>query len=132
LPTLLRELVPDDTENGAIIRSASEKLVRLCKCYMEDGQDAETLAELVERFGIDMNGDDIDADALDARVERVYRTVPRALELCLKRRSTLDFDDQVWWAVQLKLPVEKFDVVMIDEAQDTNKMQQELVKLACP
>jgi superfamily I DNA/RNA helicase len=132
LPTLLMELVPDDNEEGTIIRSASAKLVRLCKCYMEDGNDTEVLSELVERFNIDMNNDSAEMEEVDARVDRVYRVVPKALELCLKRRTTLDFDDQVWWTVSMKLPVERFDLVMVDESQDTNKMQQELIKMACP
>jgi len=132
LDVLLNELVPDDNEEGVIVRSAAAKLVGLCKCYLEDGTDEEALSELVERFNIDMNGDCVDQEELDARVDRVYRVVPKALDLCLKRRSTLDYDDQVWWVVKMKLPVERFDMVMVDEAQDTNKMQQALLQMACP
>lgn len=132
LPTLLQEIVPEDNEEGNLIRTAAAKLVRLCKCYMEDGKDEEVLSELVERFNIDMNGDTFDQEEYDRRVERVFRTVPLALNLCLSRRATLDFDDQVWWTVKLGIPVERFDVVMVDEAQDTNKMQQELIRMACP
>ena len=132
LATLLTELLPDDTEEATIIRSASAKLVRLCKCYMEDGTDQEVLSELLERFNIDVNGDCNDYEEIDRRIERIFSLVPKALDLCVKRKSTLDFDDQVWWVVKMRLPVERFDIVMIDEAQDTNKMQQEMVKLACP
>jgi superfamily I DNA/RNA helicase len=133
LPTLLQEIVPDDNEEGNLIRIAAEKLVRLCKCYMEDGKDEEVLSELVERFNIDISGDtSYDQEEYDRRVERVFRAVPAALHLCLSRRATLDFDDQVHWVVKLHVPVEKFDVVMVDEAQDTNKMQQALIQMTCP
>ncbi len=132
LPTILTEILPDDTEAAGIIRIAAGKLVRLCKCYMEDGKDEEVLSELVERFNIDINGDCADFEELEERTTRIFQIVPQALDLCLKRKSTLDFDDQVWWTVRMKLPVERFDMVFIDEAQDTNKMQQELVKMACP
>lgn len=132
LPTLLLELVPEDTAEGNIVRTATAKLVRLCKCYMEDGKDMEVLSELIERFNIDTNGDDISEAQYEERMDRIYRAVPKALDMCLNRRATMDFDDQVWWTVKMRLPVERFDIVMIDEAQDTNKMQQELVKMACP
>jgi len=132
LPTLVQELIQEDTAEGNIVRTATVKLVRLCKCYMEDGKDEETLGELSERFAVDFNGDDCTPEQLDARVERVYRAVPKVLDMCLNRRATMDYDDQVWWTVKMRLPVERFDIVMIDEAQDTNKMQQELVKMACP
>lgn len=123
LPTLLSELVPQDTDEGATVRQAANKLVRLCKCYMEDGTDQETLLELMERFNIDV---------VDDLVDKVFEVVPRALDLCVKRRSTLDFDDQVYWVVKMNLPVERFDMVMIDEAQDTNRMQQKLIEMVCP
>ncbi len=132
LSVLLTEILPDDTEEAGIIRYASDKLVRLCKCYMEDGRDGEVLSELIERFNIDVNGDCMDYEQVERRTEKIFEIVPQALDLCVRRKSTLDFDDQVYWVVKMKLPVEQFDLVMIDEAQDTNKMQQELVKMACP
>lgn len=132
LPTLVQELVQEDTNAGNIIRNASVKLARLCKCYLEDGKDAEVLNELVERFNVDLNGDDCDDEQMESRVERIYKVVPKVLERCLSRRATMDFDDQVWWTVKMQLPVEQFDIVFVDEAQDTNKMQQELVRMCCP
>lgn len=133
VPTLLTELLPDDTAEAGIIRSASEKLVRLCKCYLEDGKDEMVLAELVERFNVDISSDDDeDYEALESRMEKIFQLVPLALDLCLKRKTTYDFDDQVWWVVKMGLPVEKFDIVLVDEAQDTNRMQQELIKMCCP
>jgi superfamily I DNA/RNA helicase len=132
LPTLLAEMLPEDTAAENTVRYATERLVRLCKCYMEDGKDADTLVELAEKFNIDFNGDDITPEQLDERIDRVHRLVPRVLDLCLNRRATLDYDDQVWWTVKMRLPTERFDIVLVDEAQDTNKMQQELVKMVCP
>jgi ATP-dependent exoDNAse (exonuclease V) beta subunit len=32
----------------------------------------------------------------------------------------------------LNLPVERFDMVLVDEAQDTNMMQQRLIEMVCP
>lgn len=132
LITIITEILPDDTEEAGIIRSASAKLVRLCKCFMEDGTDDMVLDELVERFNIEVNGDTKDVEEMDRRIKAVYEIVPKALELCVSRRSTLDFDDQVYWVVKMGLPVEKFDLIMLDESQDTNRMQQKMIEMACP
>lgn len=131
LPTIVNEIFPEDTEGAVTTRNAAIKLARLCKCYLEDGTDQEVLSELVERFNVEVNGDCQDSEELERRTNRIFEIVPKALELCLKRKSTLDYDDQVWWTVNMKLSVERFDVVFVDEAQDTNKMQQKLVEMAC-
>jgi superfamily I DNA/RNA helicase len=131
LPTIITELLPEDNEESLIIRNATAKLVRLCKCYMEDGKNQDVLSDLTERFNVEINGDCGDYEEVEKRTKRIFDLVPQALDLCLKRKTTLDFDDQVWWTVNMKLPVEKFDLVFIDESQDTNKMQQKLVEMAC-
>lgn len=130
LEGVLIELYPDNDE-GFIIRNAAEKLVRLCKCYLEDGKDQEVLAELIDRFNVDL-GNDCTPEELEERTVKVMQLVPRALQLCLDRKSVIDFDDQVWFTVQLGLPVERFDMVLVDEAQDTNMMQQKLIEMVCP
>ncbi len=134
LDAIITELHPADDEEGVIIRMGVERLVRLCKCYLEDGRDQEALHELVERFNIDFNGTtgDFDDEAYERRIETAFKLVPRALDLCLTRRTTIDYDDQVWWTVRLNLPVERFDLVLVDECQDTNEMQMKLVQMACP
>lgn len=131
LDGVLIELFPDDNQEGNTIRTAADKLVRLCKCYMEDGKEQDVLAELIDRYSIDL-GNDCTQEELEMRTIKVMRLVPQALELCLDRKSVIDFDDQVWFTVMLGLPVEKFDIVLVDEAQDTNLMQQKMVEMACP
>jgi len=131
LEGILIEIYPDDNGEATIIRNAAEKLTRLCKCYMEDGDDQEVLAELIDRFNIDL-GNDCTIQELEERTVKVMTLVPRALQLCLDRKSIIDFDDQVWFTVKLGLNVERFDMVLVDEAQDTNMLQQKLVEMVCP
>lgn len=128
VPTLLSELVPDDTEEGIMVRYAAGRLVDLCKAYMDDGKNQEDLLELMDRFNIDVSG----AEDYDRVLNRVFEAVPKTLELCLNRRTTYDYNDQIWWTVKMRLPAERFDMVMIDESQDTNKMQQDLIRMICP
>lgn len=113
LNTVVTEAFPDPTEEGYVIRNATERLVRLCKCYMEDGEDQDVLSELVEKFNIEINGDCNDYEEIEKRTEYIFSLVPQVLQLCLKRQSTYDFDDQVWWVVKMGLPVEKFDLVFL-------------------
>jgi superfamily I DNA/RNA helicase len=133
LDDIIRELHPDESEEGVVIRMALARLSRLCKCYMEDGKDQGVLEDLMDRFNIDLStAGDFDEDAYERRAEQTYKLVPTVLDACLNHRTIMDFDDQVWWTVKLKLPVERFDVCLVDEAQDTNRMQQELIQMACP
>jgi superfamily I DNA/RNA helicase len=131
LESIIIELYPTDNGEAGIIRSAAEKLTRLCKCYLEDGRDQSILTELMDRFNIDL-GNDCTQEELEARTLKVMELVPRALSLSLMRKSIIDFDDQVWFTVMLNLPVERFDMVLVDEAQDTNMMQQRLIEMVCP
>lgn len=132
VPTILAELYPDGQEGDYTVRAAAGRLVDLCKNFLIDGTDAEALSELVDRFSIEINGDCKTWEDLERRTAIVFDLVPKALKLCLSRKSTYDYNDQVWWVVKMNLPVEKFDVVMIDECQDTNKMQQVLMEMVCP
>jgi superfamily I DNA/RNA helicase len=131
LEGVLIELLPDMDSESFIVRNAAERLTRLCKCYMEDGKDQDVLAELIDRFNVDL-GNDCTPQEMERRVLRTMELVPRALRLCLDRKSIIDFDDQVWFTVMLGLPVERFDMVLVDEAQDTNMMQQRLIEMVCP
>lgn len=45
-----------------------------------------------------------------------------------KQREVIDFDDMVYLPLLLQLKFWKYDVVMVDEAQDTNPARRELVK----
>lgn len=132
VPTILEEIYPDDADGAFTIRSAAGRLVQLCKNFLVDGTDENTLAEFIDKFNININGDCKDWEEVEKRTKIIYELVPQALKLCLSRRSTYDYDDQVWWVVKMQLPVERFDVIMVDECQDTNTMQQALIQMACP
>lgn len=107
--------------------SATEALVSLCKMNLvgadwSEGGDkwADELDRLAEHYDVDLNG---------CR-SRVFDLVPQVLEKCKDVRGKIDFDDMIWLPVVLNLPVQKFDLLMVDEAQDLNRCQQELAKRA--
>lgn len=78
----------------------------------------EVLSGLAGYYDVDLNGD----------AERIYDLVPRVLERCkdVNRDGCIDFNDMIWLPVILKLPVMQYDLLLVDEAQDLNKCQQQL------
>jgi DNA helicase II / ATP-dependent DNA helicase PcrA len=132
--SIIQELTGRDIrdlwKNRPTLIQATEKLVGLCKMNMIDPAEsegdtekwAETLDELAAHYDIDLNGDRKD----------VYDLVPRVLVRCteVRKDSSLDFNDMIWLPVVLKLPVTKYGMLLVDEAQDLNRCQQALAKMA--
>ncbi len=119
LDTIVGMFLNPETEPGMI--APVKKLVSLCKNYLLTGTDRMELQELALKHDVDV------PDML-----RAADIIPKVLAKCLETRDTIDFDDMLWIPVMLKLPVEQFDMLMVDEYQDTNKVQQELKMMACP
>lgn len=80
----------------------------------------ETLSKIARHYDIDLNG---------AR-EEVFSLVPRVLDRCKTPKGKISFDDMVWLPVVLGLPVFQYDLLLVDEFQDTNRCQQALAKKA--
>jgi DNA helicase-2/ATP-dependent DNA helicase PcrA len=97
------------------------QIVSLCKNTMVDAlresMNFSALYDLVEHYGIDM------ADFGDEELELVYVLLHR----CAEQVEVIDFDDMAWLPVQLGIPLEKFDFIMVDEAQDLNAVQIEFI-----
>lgn len=111
----------DYTTKGEIL-GGIRQLTALCKANLLDGTDRTALEDLVEHHGITIG---------TANTKHVYDLVPRVLLACAADTGTMDYDDQVWQTVTKRLPVEQFDILMVDEAQDLNKMQQEFSLHVC-
>jgi DNA helicase-2/ATP-dependent DNA helicase PcrA len=123
----LRELVR--TEPGLL--GAVEKLVGLAKMNLVplNTDDPESQARTDELLGELVAHYDIDLEGVSRR--RLFELVPQVVEKCRDMRGrALDFNDMIWLPVALGLPLFKYDVLMIDEAQDLNRCQQALTKMA--
>ncbi len=94
---------------------AVEDLVGLCKMNLSDDY-----AGLASHYNVELNGDR----------ERVFRLVPQVLEACKDPRADgcIDYDDMVWLPIVLDLPVYRYDMLLVDEAQDLNRCQHALIK----
>ncbi len=80
------------------------------------------LNDMAKHYEVDMEGCEVET----------LTTVPRVMVKCLEVDvdGKVDFNDMVWLPVVLNLPVFKYDLLFVDEAQDLNRCQHELVKRA--
>lgn len=101
-----------------LVINAVEKLVGLCQGYLISPDNAEQLAELVDRHSIELTSD---------IEEVVWKLLPQVMKLDRERTKSLSFNDQLWFPVVMDLPCEKYDLVYVDEAQDLNPCQHALV-----
>lgn len=101
---------------------AVESLVGLCKMNLVDGSP-ESLESLVSHYEIEVEPKDF---------SQVYELVPKILELCRTPDidGRIDYDDMIWLPVVLGLSLPKYDLLLVDEAQDLNRCQQALAKVA--
>lgn len=79
-------------------------------------QLVKDLTALKQEHSIDWNAPDGLLYNLVAAV--VYQTL---------RSDDIDFDDMIYWPFALGLEMDKYDLVLVDEFQDTNLVQQDLV-----
>jgi superfamily I DNA/RNA helicase len=112
------------------VLQATEKLVGLCKMNLTDpniGKEevttigicwSQALAELSSYYDVDLNGHSTE----------VFTLVPRVLDRCkdVDRDGCIDFNDMIWLPVVLDLTLWRYDLLLVDEAQDLNRCQQEL------
>lgn len=100
---------------------AVEQLVGLCKKNLIEPDD-ESLAKLAAHYDVELNG----------KQAKVFDLVPEVLAMSCDRNNIteIDFDDMIWLPVKLDLPLTKYDLLLVDEAQDLNRCQQAIAKKA--
>jgi len=72
--------------------------------------------EIIAHYDIDANGSSAE----------IINVAAWALEESNRERFIIDFDDMIYLPVINQIRVDKFDFVLIDEAQDTNPVRREL------
>lgn len=118
----------------APVVSAVRELVGLCKMNLTLESDIEAttkFCEMDERLDALASHYDVE---LNGSRRKVFDLVPAVLERCkdVARDGKIDYDDMIYLpvAVALGLPVARYDLLCVDEAQDLNRCQQALAKLA--
>lgn len=113
-----------------VMLTAVQELVGLCKQNLigiqaMNGHEVwgeeeweEALDTLCGYYEVELNGSK----------DKVFKLVPQILELCRtpQRDGCFDFNDMIWLPVVNNLPCYKYNVLLVDEAQDLNRCQQQL------
>ena len=113
--SIARELLPADEDQftrGVLVRVAS-----LSQSTLTNPQDKKAVEDMIDHYDIDAN----ESEPI------VLALLPQMIELCARRTTVIDYDDMCWLPVFLNLPCEKFDWLMVDEAQDLDACQIELI-----
>lgn len=85
---------------------------------------SDQLLDIVYEFDLqfeDLRGNDATSEAVDIALDVLREQAGVAIP------TVVDFNDQMWLPVVMGLPLPKFDVVVIDESQDTNPLQLEML-----
>lgn len=115
----------DARKEHPVLLQATVDLVGLCKMNLvhpwdKDVDFEEALSGLASHHDVETNG---------CR-DRVFQLVPDVLQRCRDPRGRIDFDDMIWLPVVHSLPLFRYDLLLVDEAQDLNRCQQALAKAA--
>jgi DNA helicase-2/ATP-dependent DNA helicase PcrA len=112
---IVSSLIGEDKDMWELNQSIC-KCVSLCKGFLIDTPN--NIGDLMDKFGI---------ETLDLNKEQFIKHVIKALGLCKSQKKVIDFDDMIWFPFVYNLNVGKFDVVLVDEAQDLNAAQIAMV-----
>lgn len=109
---------------------ATKELVKFVKANLT-GWDGERLLEASSKDWRELllNLSDFYDIPFGNYQEKILELVPIVIHRCLdvRRDGFIDFDDMVWIPVVCNLVPPKYDLLIIDEAQDLNPCQQALV-----
>lgn len=72
---------------------------------------------------------DIEPESEDADLTRAIEISRMLLGWSNEDRHRVDFDDMLYIAVRDRLSLPKFDFIFVDEAQDTNMIQREILRM---
>jgi DNA helicase-2/ATP-dependent DNA helicase PcrA len=117
----------------AVFAKMVRQLVDLGRLTLTNFQDQDAIDYLIGHY--DMAADLVEAAndmevsivwLLDKAVEVARRAMKRGL-LLYENNGVIDFTDMLWLPYVRSLPVPRYDVVMVDEAQDLSKAQAEIV-----
>lgn len=115
--------VRKDPKLSALVRT-TENLVALAKMNLtcmgipmfehERDSTRASLNDLIEYYDIDVNGSR----------DKILDIIPQVIERCkdVSRDNLIDFNDMVWLPVALDLPMQQYDMLLVDECVPGNTL----------
>lgn len=105
----------DNGKSEAAWQISMARLISVGLATMADLHSAFDLERLCDHYDINLKGDS-------------WRHVAEIVALCRADRTTVGFDDMLDHPIHHDYPFPKFDLVLVDEAQDLNAQQLEFVE----
>jgi len=87
-----------------------------------------SVEDTAEWFAIADHYDVFESDNGPVPAEELVETAKLALRASNAQKEIIDFDDMIYLPLLFRLPFFQYDVVMVDEAQDTNAARRALVR----
>lgn len=110
----------DGKREIATLAKLLARLVDLGRLTLND-KNVSALIELAQEHSLDIENGKLD------KLARLVESVCREGVWNAETLRVIDYTDMVWMPVVLNLPTEKFDFILVDEAQDLNAAQRKLV-----
>lgn len=122
---LLRGPLPNDPKGDRIkeARKVLGKLMELVRVNMLPHGDVHAVEGLADHHGLPL----ATISPLGAELRTVADLVWRAVEMsdrAFEETGEADFTDQLWQPIRLGLRLPQYDLFMVDECQDLNRLQQ--------
>lgn len=111
---IVKNFIDNEKENYDLIDNIC-KTVSFCKANLAD--TPKNIEDIIYNYDIDL---------CEVELKEFTSYVSKALRQCKESTNIIDFNDMIWFPFIYKLNPGKYDVVIIDEAQDLNKCQIEL------
>lgn len=124
-----KDLYELKAHNGSLL-SLVKELVRHCKLNMVgwddkngldfDKIDDKALGAIIDHHGLEVHPDD---------EEQAFELVPKVIKesMNVQKYRHMTFDDQNWLPLVMGYPIERADLLMVDEAQDLPVSKQQFV-----
>lgn len=101
-----------------IKRDGMRRIVSMAKSCLIDCANFQDVFDMIDHYNID-----IDLKYIDELVT----LLPTVMQRCKEQTDKIDFDDMIWLPIVLNLTLEQYNYIMVDEAQDLNKLQIEFI-----
>lgn len=112
-----------DSDVRKQIRRAVFKMIGLAKNFGCVPGDRAAIRAVMDEYSFDLTEDDHYDMAIELTDEALALSMPKA-----KYGSMHNFDDWLWFAKVLQIPLPRVDVVLADEVQDFNACQIDLIR----
>lgn len=113
------------TKSGRVLwyeeGQATLALARLARLTLTDENCAQSLRRLARHYSVEIP---------EGAFDQIAKATAELIQGGAEQTAVIDYDDMIWLPSRLGLPVERFDTLLVDEAQDLNQAQQNLARRA--